>query len=289
MSGILSGTKCSVLFAVALMCEAQPLIKRLNLLHQVSVHGFRLYYSAEQQTALLVTGCGRNAMAAGLMWARSYFVGINVFINVGSAGHGSFSLGECVLINKLSEHSSGKTYYPPILSKWGQKFSMLQTVDKPSDNYHQSLAYDMEASAFLSTARRLVNAEQAQVIKVISDNPANDYRQLNAAKLTELIDANCATIIEFSRQQTELLTESDIAVDEAMLEKMHAHWHITVSQHQQLLTLLSSKAVLQQFALTQEPEWQSFSKVKHYMAELQAWLLDCAPRLSVPSKSKVRS
>lgn len=273
--------KVDLVLVTALVAEARPLLDKWRFQHVISEYGFRLYYSEHRCSALLITGIGRNSAAAGVMWASSYILHTvtSWYCNLGIAGHAVQELGTLLWVNKVAEQHSEAVHYPPLLRKNDLPGTELVTVDKPCDEYPENCAVDMEASAFVETARRLVSSERVQLLKIVSDNPQSHYTELNKDKVQELIAQQLPAIEKFVSQIQNVLTTTQTSFADLPIEKMRERWHITVSQSRQLERLWESRDVLQQYAADEAPDWQQYSSVKEYLTALEHWLMAVTPTL----------
>lgn len=174
---------------VAHWLEAKPLVLQLGL-RQQSGKPHRLFGN-DQGVALLVTGSGKQAMAAGV----GYLAGLQqvqgaapAWLNIGIAGHGETQVGTGVLVNRIEDRQTGQVYFPtPGL--WSGPGSALVTVDDPESGYPGDEAYDMEGAAFWKAAIQYGVLDLLQLFKVISDNPHQDVSQFRPEQVADLMTA----------------------------------------------------------------------------------------------------
>lgn len=182
-----------ILIATALSVEAAPLLSSLKL-KLLEAGSFSIY--GNDRFRLIVTGVGKVAMAAGIsyLYALSKDSPVAGFVNIGIAGHRLLPLGSALLAHKIIDLTLKKSYYPRIHfdGKWAS--GIVATVDKPEENFTEDVCYDMEASAFFSTALRFATAERIQVIKIISDNVLEPFSHLTKEKVRHLIEENLEMI-----------------------------------------------------------------------------------------------
>lgn len=181
---------------VAHWLEAKPLVLQLGL-RQQSGKPHRLFGN-DQGIALLVTGNGKQAMAAGV----GYLAGLQqvqgvapAWLNIGIAGHGKAEVGSGVLINKIEDRQTGQVYYPtPGL--WNGPASALVTVDSPETTYPGDEAYDMEGAAFWNAALQYGLLDLLQLFKLVSDTPEQDVSQFRPEQVADLMTAQRDAISE---------------------------------------------------------------------------------------------
>lgn len=185
---------------VALHCEAKPIIDAYQL-KKVCSKPFDHYMGNSndaQKIELIVTGIGALAMATAVGWVGAIeHASQRVWLNVGTAGHASRELGELVLIHGVGDEVLQRSHYPAFVAKWNGPTDAVLSVSAPSTEYPGGAAVDMEAYAFFNSALRFSDSELVQSMKAISDNQESGIEHLNAAKLTEFINANVSSIKEY--------------------------------------------------------------------------------------------
>ena len=98
---------------VALPAEARPLIKHYSLNRQQAHDAFPLYRN--ERMALVVCGPGKIAAATATTWLAELIPGKQraAWLNIGVAGHATHDIGTGLLVNRISDHASNKSWYPP--------------------------------------------------------------------------------------------------------------------------------------------------------------------------------
>jgi len=235
-----SRTAGRINIVVALGCEARPLVRHFRLGHKQSTAGLRIY-TGKNGITLLVSGVGKQATAC----ACGYLAGQQgredgnpaAWLNIGIAGHGNRRPGEGVLVQKITDQSTGQVSYPSMVFNPGCQTSNLVTVDSPETEYRDACAYDMEGSAFFRAATRFITPELVQAYKIVSDNPDSPVGDVTAQGIAALIEARLAEIsllveslLAASSNYNEIYTLPDEFRD---LEK---RTRLTVSQRTQLET-----------------------------------------------------
>ena len=237
---------------VALPAEARPLMARYRLTDKTTLGGFRIYRNAGM--SLIISGPGKIAAAA----ATALLAGCNAageqaaWLNIGIAGHATHATGESLLVHRITDHATGKSWYPPQLFDLATTTASLLTVDRPEESYQQEVAYDMEASGYYAVAARFSSTELVQCFKVVSDN-----REHSSAAITA---ESCAQLVTQSLDEIDPLLDalSALARDQdrwhaapAGLEQLARQWHFTVSQQHQLAELARRWKVL----VPDQPLW----------------------------------
>lgn len=237
---------------VALPAEARPLIARYRLTDKTTRGGFRIYRNAGM--SLVISGPGKIAAAAAtaLLASCNSAAEQTAWLNIGIAGHATHATGQSLLAHRVTDHATGKSWYPPQLFELATTTTSLLTVDTPENRYHHDLAYDMEASGYYAVATRFSSAELVQCFKVVSDN-----REHSTAAITA---ESCAQLITQALDEIDPLLDALSALARehgswhampAGLEQLARQWHFTVSQQHQLTELARRWKVL----VPDQPLW----------------------------------
>jgi len=227
-----------ILIVTAFDAEARPLIDHFRLRRQAD-HGFPVY--AGEDIWLVVSGPGRiNAAAATThLHGRVGFPWDNTWINVGIAGHAELPQGEARIAHKITEKSSGKSWYPALVTGSPWRSAPLLTVDLPDRKYTGEGLVDMEASAFMETALRFSSGELVHVLKIVSDNRESPAVIPKASQLQAWITPHMAALEKFchSLESLAMPLETPARVTQ-QYEALTAAMHFTVSQQNRLQQLL---------------------------------------------------
>lgn len=286
--------KARLLYVIALSHEAKPLYEKLQAKLFVSKYGFKLYSvenndnSVTDEAAILVTGSGSNAMASGLAWSQQYLPQVAVFLNLGVAGHGSLPIGASFIVSKVSDHCSGKQFYPHPIVKPQQElqFSELLTVSQPSKSYQMNCGYDMEASSFFETGRRFLNSEAVQSIKVVSDNTELNFTQLTPQVIAELIENNIHWVLSYAQQLMVNAIPNSAEFDADLMHEIQSKWSLSVSSQTILQNLLRSATCLAPHAHNDFPRPSEAETLKQYITLAKQWVLSVEPNLNPDVCSK---
>jgi hypothetical protein len=252
---------------VALPAEARPLIAHYKLTDKTTLGGFRMYRNSG--ISLIISGPGKIAAAAAtsLLAGRSTSRKQAAWLNIGIAGHATHNTGQGLVAHRITDQATGKSWYPPQLLNLATPTTDLLTVDAPENNYHQDVAYDMEASGYYAVATRFSSAELVQCFKVISDN-----REQSATTVTA---ENCAQRVSRKLDEIDPLLDALAALADELnewhaapagLEELSSQWHFTVSQQHQLAELARRWKAL----MPDQPLWLGeFSSKKNATGVLQ--------------------
>lgn len=202
----------------AFYAEAKSIIANYNLKMQQKQAAVRFDIFSNDDIRLVITGVGEiNAAAAVANVGGAYGIGAkDVIVNIGSCAafenetHTMLNdkctgMGEHIfLINKITEQSTGRTFYPDMLLKSDMKECEAITVAKPiteaeienlPDNTAQdSCVYDMEAAAVYQAASLFVGPHCMHFIKVVSDSGEKIDQSRIAEVFAEANDTICGYI-----------------------------------------------------------------------------------------------
>jgi hypothetical protein len=176
-----------ICLSVALPAESRPLIDFYRLKSRPVSGAFRVYRN--ESVALVVSGVGRIAAAAATAYLHA--VGGEPcdcgWLNIGIAGHAERTVGEGVLASRITDKSTGTSWFSAPVTDLTLATSPLVTVETPEIRYAESVMYDMEASGFCATARRCTSLPLIQCYKVISDNRVVSTSSLRARRVEQLM------------------------------------------------------------------------------------------------------
>ena len=224
-------------FLVALQAEAGPLIDHYGL-SQVQASPFPTFEN--QNHRLVISGIGRIRCAA----ATGYLLGllpskIEGLINLGTAGHGQLEKGSLFIANRVSFGSEKKVHYPPQVLKSSLPSCGLRTCDQPEEQYSEPIGYDMEAYAFCSIAYHWLTREFVQVLKVVSDTPAEPLENFTAKEARNLIENQVSVVDEFVHLLQNIVSELDPPSEvTALAQKTRSLHHLSTTRSLQLEKLL---------------------------------------------------
>ncbi len=154
----------------AIFIEAKAFIEKYKL--KIAPDKFFKIYQNDDYS-LIISGVGKVKMAM----ATSYIlhkINPSIIINFGISASLSHNIGDVFLINKITDFSSNRSYYPDILRKHNLQECDIITYDTPQTNdkniLNKNHLIDMEASGFFQSAFHFTSLHKIAIIKVISDN-----------------------------------------------------------------------------------------------------------------------
>jgi len=188
-----------IVLVMALAGEAKPVRVFFRLQRNVNHQAFPWF--AAKDLVLIQSGPGKAAAAAAVAYAAERLSNVAGFINFGICGHAYLDIGTMLWVRQLMDQGSGQHWdlLSPLRSP--VKAVQLLTVDEPLQKYPKNYAVDMEASGFYVAARRFVEPKQIACLKVVSDNPAQDWKHVTNKMIAALV-ANHLNILEEVIEQT---------------------------------------------------------------------------------------
>ncbi len=222
----------------ALYCEAQIMIEQYGLKKSADSPRFQQFASESRQILLTVSGAGEIAAAAAVSSVcTKYPPKQNDFlVNVGTCA-GTSQRDGIFFIHKLTEQTTGKTFYPDMLYAHGFQEAELCTVMKPWKHKVQADQskdmptyrkwydvtedadtglYDMEAASIYQAGLYFFGPEQMLFLKVVSDNGEGDR-----------------LLPEFIRQRMETHSKSIVSFLEQLMAISNQEGHMEQQQKQE--------------------------------------------------------
>ena len=233
--------KTSIRWVVALKEEAQVILVHFKL---KAVNEKTIYpiYKNEQETHwLIISGIGRSNAAASTAYLYSFSKASKYtsWVNVGIAGSDKGNYGELYLVDKISTYQGKKSTYPSTMPKTHLPKMHLFTSDIPISDYSTYELIDMEGSAFFDIASKLTSKEFICLMKVISDGPENDIKEITKSKISNLMKENLLKIIDVISYYEKLSEEEFQIIDKPKLfNEIKSKWHFSATQSSRLETLL---------------------------------------------------
>ncbi|HHW30970.1 MAG TPA: nucleoside phosphorylase [Clostridiaceae bacterium] len=234
-----------VLFVVALMVEAAPIIDYFNLKKDMNVRAFTVYKNTDM--ALIVSGVGKLKSSAATAYICSHCgtTEKDILINIGFCGaYGSnYAAGTLLLVNKITDADSNKDYYPDVLysqniprvnlwcyskvvrekyiSKSNQEYIRKSNFDEVTinernndevnnseGNNEKPFFCDMESAGFMEAASRFVYAHNIVVLKIISDHLEPD--DLDKKLLKSFVSKRMTQVESIIHELKELNSSIDV-------------------------------------------------------------------------------
>ena len=232
--------KMSVRWVIALKEEAKVILDyyEMALINKKTL--YPVFKNIEETHWLILSGIGRHNSAA----ATSYLYTISnaskwtSWINIGIAGSGKGDYGNIYLVDKIYNQNFYITY-PSTMPKSNLPKMSLLTTDIPIMDYSSKELIDMEGSAFFDIASKLTSKEFICIMKIISDGPENNIKQLTKLRIIELLKLNLtkiAQVVSYYENLSE--NENQIKAKPDIFFKISSNWHFSVTQSSQLENLL---------------------------------------------------
>ena len=229
----------------ALTAEATPLIQHYRLEKVDSNPMFPLYRN--DTIYLVVSGIGKTLAAAATAYlhTKSGELPNQPFLNIGIAGHQRAITGAPRVASRITDQSTGQTWYPSQIIRGSIERSPLITVETVERVYAEDAAYDMEAAGFYPIAWHASTAELVQSLKVISDHPGDLVADLDLHRIEGLI-GDCIDEIDSLVKALQGLAGivASTIPESYTLEPFVERWHFSVTQRHQLRRVLERWAVL---------------------------------------------
>ncbi len=239
-----------VFLAIALHAEARPAIERFRLKQDAA---FDLPVFRRDEVWLTVTGTGsmKSAIATASLLSRVERDEDSVMFNLGIAGHtqkadeGPVTVGDRFLANKITEQSTGRSFFPDLLAKTPLAESVVTTVQQPLERadagtVEPGLA-DMEAAGFYQAAATFLPPHRIGCVKVVSDHL--ETRRIDKHRAGELIagalddfDAAVAAYRSVRDGAPDVLTDADLQLVRDIRDRLR----LTASRHRILTDLARS-------------------------------------------------
>ena len=230
----------SVRWVVALKEEAKIILDYYKMILVPQKTLYPIYKNKEGTHWLVLSGIGRHNSAAATshLYTISSACRWTSWINIGIAGSGKGDYGNLYLVDKIFNPNS-KITYPATMPKSNLPKMSLLTSDIPITDYSSKELIDMEGSAFYDIASKITSKEFICIIKIISDGPRDNVKQLTKLKIIQLIQSNITKINKVvSYYQNLSENENRIIAKPDIFYKISSNWHFTVTQLSQLESLL---------------------------------------------------
>ena len=233
--------KTSIRWVVALKEEAKIIIDQFKLEAVKEKTIFPIYKNEEKTHWLIISGIGRSNAAASTTYLYLYSKASKYtsWINIGIAGSNKGNYGDLYLVDKISTYQKKRGTYPSTMPKTTLPKMHLFTSDIPISDYSTYELIDMEGSAFFDIASKLTSKEFICLMKVISDGPENDIKEITKSKISNLIKENLLKIIDVISYYERLSEEEFQIIDKPKLfNEIKSKWHFSATQSYRLETLL---------------------------------------------------
>ena len=239
-----------VLLAITLHAEARPVIDRFRLKQDAS-SGLPVFRRDDVWLTVTGTGSMKSAIATTHLITQVEKGENTVIFNLGIAGHtqqageGPVSVGDPFLVNKITERSTGRFFFPDMLARTPLAESPVTTVDRPLDRADaggvEPGLVDMEAAGFYQAAAAFLPPHRIGCVKIVSDHL--ETRRLDKRRVSELIagsleafEETIAAYRKVSDGGQDVLTDADVRT----VERLRSRLRLTASRHRMLADLVRS-------------------------------------------------
>ncbi len=226
----------SICLITALPAEARPLITYFGM-RAIGHSHLRLHQG--ESAYLLQCGVGKLNAAARTAAMLQSLPDVVAIINVGIAGSDR-TLGETLLAHGVQDQASAQQWFPhlPAVNRLPDVASIqVCTVDKPSSNYTQELAFDMEASGIFNAASKVLDLAFVHCVKVVSDNAESTLDTITAKSASASIKEAIPTVEKLMHALPFDALPSTSAV-EALSHALTNRVHYTATERHSLKQLL---------------------------------------------------
>ncbi|AWT60764.1 MAG: Futalosine hydrolase [Candidatus Moanabacter tarae] len=224
----------------ALRAEAAPLIRKFGLKQNTSSRIFQRFESKE--ITLVVSGVGKVLSAIATTWILNQGEQSenSSALNFGLCGCSDrkIPLGSLAVINKITDHGSGRNFYPEVLLRHTSVESSLTTHDAPvfcddPDNTPTGMA-DMEASGFFQAAARNLPLERILCLKLVSDYL--EPRDFEAKAVEDLVEDRVGEIEQIlANGRLPIRNQNHFnSLDEQLLNTIEKNLRLTFTQKRQM-------------------------------------------------------
>ncbi len=167
--------------AFALYSEAAAWIRFFSAKRLSASFGDTVFSAQNEEAAvtILLTGSGPVPAAASLSRMLSQLAPKedDIFVNIGSCGcpDESLPLGQTVLIHRLLEAATSRSFYPDLLfmHSFPERSLTTQAVPKNAEKKCAEMLYDMEGAALFQAALPFFSTDRMFFFKIVSDYGAN--------------------------------------------------------------------------------------------------------------------
>ncbi len=232
-------------FIVALHSEALAIIEYYDLkLEKNSLYYNKIYKNKNNTIWLVLSGIGNEkaAKAVNVLYEISNSNCNTLWVNIGIAGHNSFTPGQLYEIKKVTYENNNKNfYYSNSLINCFEMHEVF-SVDIPEKVFKDNYIYDMEAFGFISTLEKFCLRENICILKVISDNlkfNPDNYKEIAYKNIKKNIEIINNGLINYSKEiKQEYLDCSNI------MKLLNNKYHITFYNTKKIKNLMPKLIII---------------------------------------------
>ena len=218
--------------------EASAWIAHFHLKKDTENFRFQTFSNEDAGICLTITGVGMVPAAVAVSSICTAFVpGQGDFlINAGicaAVGAKKEVVGNLFLCNKITEFTTGKTFYPDVLYRHAFDEAELVTGAKPFEKGacepEHFFLYDMEAAAVYQAGSYFFAPHQMIFFKIVSDN--GDAGSVTPEQVKRLIDLHIDALADYVQHLLAIAQEEEEKepVPEAAIEKLCQDMYCSVS------------------------------------------------------------
>ena len=225
----MSGAVCIV---TALKAEAHPLIDHFRLTRETD-DGLQFPVYSNGKIRLFVSGVGKRNCAAAVQCYGALHASKQAmaWLNVGIGGHGTRSIGEGLMANRIDDRTSGEIWYPSFVSDFRCDVGTVATTDEVETNFADDAVYEMEAAGFYGAARQHTRLDLIHSYKVISDNKLSSAMNLTRQEISRLVGTHGPCVASICSMLSNLVSELDSRHRTAReYDKFLARWRFSETQ-----------------------------------------------------------
>ena len=253
--------------SVALVCahrwEADPFLKIGKMEAYQAPHLPFPVFRNPEGAYLVLTGQGYLKTAAAVAAFLSHHLPhISAIGNFGVAGAppGGWPVGQAVLLNKVVDITTGKSYFPErqLPSPWPETFAECRPTPMTVvlDEAHTSLlphpVYDMESAALFGASEQYITTSLLLLGKVVSDHLADADPTEIRRKLVEPYTEACHIFWELLERKGRLMDRDPRrgaarhagTITEELIEELKSRLPLTVNQERDLKSRLLGRMLV---------------------------------------------
>lgn len=234
----------------ALAGEAIPFINAFKLKKDISYTKFDMFKNEQIRLILSGTGKVKSAVATTYLLAKESPRAEDRIVNIGIAGSSKdeHKIGSVFLINKITDSSSGKSFYPETNFRHELKEERIVTFDRPARkndlaDSQEGLA-DMEASGFYEAAGNYFHSHRIHILKVISDHMRGE--KLTGAFVQGLMERSIQSLkVLLARASKASVPDADVLNqgDYKVFDNVSNELNLSATQRFQVLDLIKGYKV----------------------------------------------
>lgn len=186
----------------ALYSEAQIFIGQYHLKKNVANTRFQEFFREEEQIRLIISGPGEIAAAAAVASLCTLYPPSERDWLFHAGVCAGAQTGEIFLCHKLIEETTGKTFYPDLLYRYGLPESAITTAAKIREESVGAGLIDLEACAVYQAGSYFFQTHRMLFVKVVSDN--GNPKQVTAEQISRYMQAHRERFVQIISMLNEI-------------------------------------------------------------------------------------